>query len=127
MTPWVLVFQSATGMLVTLLVHFGQFAANSSVIVLIVPGVGRVSVPPTIRVLALPPESLMIQSAAALPASLNGAVTVAVTSVQPSHAGGLAVPLSWKCMTITGMCAAFAALSCGCSARGSGAPFRTMM
>ncbi len=42
--------------------HFKQFAENSSVIVLIVPGLGRMSVTPTIRVLAVPPESLMIQT-----------------------------------------------------------------
>ncbi len=97
-----------------------QFAENSSCIALIVPGLGRMSLPPTISTFAAPPESLIIHAAAALPASLNGgAVTVAVTSAQPSQLGTAGISLSWKCITITGgMPAALAACSCGPSARG---------
>jgi hypothetical protein len=77
-------------MLITVVLQSGQLAWNSFWIVSRVPGLGSTSAPPISRVLALPPESLMIQSAAALPATLNGAVTRPVTpAAQPSHCGGL--------------------------------------
>ena len=54
-----------------------------------VPGLGSTSAPPMSSTFALPFESAMIQSAAAVPATLNGAVTSAVTpAAQPSQAGG---------------------------------------
>src|SRR5574341_9478 len=86
----VLVFHSLTGLLITVYLQPGQFRSNSFLMVSTVPGLGRMSAPPISRVFALPPESLMIQSAAAVPATLKGAVTRAVTpAAQPSHAGGV--------------------------------------
>src|ERR671921_1742233 len=87
---WVLVFHSLTGMLATVTLQSGQLVSNSFLTVSTVPGLGRMSAPPITRVFALPLESLMIQSAAALPATLKGAVTRAVTpAAQPSQSGGL--------------------------------------
>jgi hypothetical protein len=114
-------------MLMTVYSQAEQFASNCLVIVSIVPGLGRMSDPPTISVLAVPPESAMIQSAAAVPATLNGAVTVAVTFSQPSQSGGMGLASSWKWLTTTGMPASLAAWSCGPRARGSGAPLRTII
>src|SRR6266511_79949 len=89
-SPCVLVFQSLTGMLATVTLQSGQLPSISFLTVSTVAGLGRMSAPPITRTLALPPESVMIQSAAALPATLNGAVTSAVTpAAQPSQSGGL--------------------------------------
>jgi hypothetical protein len=87
--PWTLVFQSATGMLISVTLQPEHWSANSCLTTCTVAGLGRMSPAPITRVLALAPESLMIQSAAAFPATLNGAVTSAVTpAAQPSQSGG---------------------------------------
>src|SRR3954465_11422843 len=89
-SPCTLVFQSATGMLITVDLHPSQASASSLVTTSTVAGLGRMSAAPMTTTFPLAPESWMIQSAAALPATLNGAVTSPVTpAAHPSQSGGL--------------------------------------
>src|SRR4051794_24812161 len=80
--------KSASGMLTNFSLHLGQYWENSVLIAESMPGVGMT--PPTFGTIALtsPFARRMTQSARSAAALLNGAVSSAVTPVQPSQSGG---------------------------------------
>ena len=113
---WIFVAQSGIGTFTIVSLHPLHFA-NSCFIAFSIPFAIGTSFEVTTTAFALPPESTIVQSASSRAAWLNCTRTSAVTF------GGIGSDSSKKCVTSTGMPAFFAAISCGWSTRGSGAPW----